>query len=132
MRVQKPALEPILERLEHRLPIDTGRLHPDERHARLGQPGGELGEPAERRPERSRLLIPPATTTARHADGRHDIVAMHVKPRAPLHHHIHSCSLPTTVDVSPGGNLPRMSLTYALAAAMNGPTGPRATLSHGL
>jgi hypothetical protein len=25
-----------------------------------------------------------------------------------------------------------MSLTYALAAAINGPTGPRATLSHGL
>ena len=34
--------------------------------------------------------------------------------------------------MSPGGNLPRMSLTYALAAAINGPTGPRATLSHGL
>jgi len=25
-----------------------------------------------------------------------------------------------------------MSLTYALEAAINGPTGPRATLSHGL
>jgi hypothetical protein len=25
-----------------------------------------------------------------------------------------------------------MSLTYALSAAINGPTGPRATLSHGL
>jgi hypothetical protein len=34
--------------------------------------------------------------------------------------------------MSPGGGLPRMSLSYALAAAINGSTGPRATLSHGL
>jgi hypothetical protein len=50
-----------------------------------------------------------------------------------LHHHIHSpAPFETAVDMSPGGNLPRMSLMYALAAAINGPTGPRATLSHGL
>jgi hypothetical protein len=36
------------------------------------------------------------------------------------------------LTLSPGGGLPYMSLTFALAAAMNGPTGPRATLSHGL
>ena len=79
------------------------------------------------------LLIPAATTAARHPDGRHHIVAMHIETRAPLHHHIHRpAPFETTVDMSPGGGLPRMSLTYALAAAINGPTGPRATLSHGL
>jgi hypothetical protein len=35
-------------------------------------------------------------------------------------------------EVSPGGGLPTMSLSFALAAAINGSTGPRATLSHGL
>jgi acetylornithine deacetylase/succinyl-diaminopimelate desuccinylase-like protein len=53
------------------------------------QPRGELGELGERGPERSRLLIPAATTGARNPDGRHDIVAMHVESRAPLHDHVH-------------------------------------------
>jgi hypothetical protein len=58
---------------------------------------------------------------------------MHIETRAPLHHHIHSpAPFETTVDMSPGGNLPKMSLTDALAAAINGPTGPCATLSHRL
>ena len=48
VRVQEPALEPLLERLEHRLPVHAGGLHPDERDAGLRQPGGELGEPCER------------------------------------------------------------------------------------
>ena len=90
VRVEQPALEPILERLEHRLPIHAGGLHPDQRHTGLGQPAGELREPGERRLERLRLLVPLATTAARHADGRHDVVAMHVKTRAPLYDHIHS------------------------------------------
>ena len=89
MRVEQPALEPILERLKDGLPVHAGGFHPDERHAELGQPLGEVSEPPKRRAERSRLLIPPATTAARDADGRHDIVAVHVESRAPLHHHIH-------------------------------------------
>jgi hypothetical protein len=40
------------------------------------------------------------------------------------------CSLPKRPFT--GGNLPRMSLSYALEAAINGSTGPRATLLHGL
>jgi hypothetical protein len=90
MRVQQPALEALLERLEDRLPIHAGGLHPDERHTGFGQPSGELGEPAERGAERPCLLIPPSTAGARNADGRHDVVAMHIETRAPLHHHIHS------------------------------------------
>jgi hypothetical protein len=89
VRVEQPALEPILERLECGLPVHAGGFHANERHAELGQPGGEVGEPSKRRAERSRLLIPAATTGARDADGRHDIVAMHVESRAPLHDHIH-------------------------------------------
>ena len=133
MRVEQPALKPILERLEDGLPVHARGLHPDQGHAGLGQPGSEPGEPSERRLERLGLLVPAATTGARYPDGRHNVIAMHVETCAPLHHHIH-CPAPfeTTVDMSPGGNLPRMSLTYALAAAINGPTGPRATLSHGL
>ena len=107
MRVQKPALKPILERLEHGLPVHARGLHPNERHARLGQPRSELREPAERRAERFGLLIPAATTRARNTHGRHDIVAMHIETRAPLHHHIHSpAPFETTVDSRPEGTFP--------------------------
>jgi hypothetical protein len=94
VRVEKPALKPILERLECRLPIHAGRLHPNQGHARLGQPPSELPQPTERRPERPDLLIKAATTSARDADGRHDIVTMHIKPCTSINHHIHCCSLP--------------------------------------
>ena len=62
VRVQQPALETLLERLEHRLPIHAGRLHPDQRHTGVGQPPSELREPGERRLERLRLLVPLSTT----------------------------------------------------------------------
>jgi hypothetical protein len=133
VRVEQPAFEALLERLEHGLPVHAGRFHPDERHAELGQPGAEVSEPAERRAERSCLLVPSATSGARDADGRDDVVAVHVETRAPFHHHIHRCA-----PFRDGGlydarrEPPSMSLAYALEAAINGPTGPRATLSHGL
>jgi alkylhydroperoxidase family enzyme len=88
VRVEQPALEPILQRLEHGLPVHAGGLHPDERHPCLGQPRRELSEPRERRAERPGLLVEAATTRARDANGRHDVVAMHIQTRAPLHHHI--------------------------------------------
>ena len=133
VRVQKPALEPVLERLEDGLPVHAGGFHPNQRHTGLGQPQRQLRQPAERRLERLGLLIKPAATAARHADGRHDIVAMHVESGAPLYHHIHSSApFGRQLTLSPGGGLPGMSLTFALAAAINGPTGPRATLFHGL
>jgi hypothetical protein len=84
MRVQKPALEPLLERLEHRLPVHTSGLHPEKRDAGLAKPRGELPEPRECRVERLGLLIPLAATGARHAGGRHHVVAMHIKPGASL------------------------------------------------
>jgi hypothetical protein len=87
--VEQPALKPLLERLEDRLSVHAGRLHPDERDRGGGQPFGEVGQPRKRRPERPRLLIRSPATLAGDTDGRHDIVAMHVKTRAPLHHHIH-------------------------------------------
>ena len=89
MRVEQPALEPLFKRLEHGLPVHAGGLHPDERHAGLGQPASELREPGKRRAERPGLLIPATATLARHADSRHDLVAMHVETRASLHDHIH-------------------------------------------
>jgi hypothetical protein len=89
VRVEQPALEAILERPKDGLPAHAGRFHPDKRDAELREPGAERRQPTERRAKRSCLLIPAATTGARDADGRHDIVAMHVESRAPLHHHIH-------------------------------------------
>ena len=133
VRVEQPALEAVLEGLEHGLPIHAGGFHPDERHPGLSQPQRQLREPAKRCLERLGLLIEPAATGTRHADGRHDIVAMHVESRAPLYHHIHSSApFGRQLTLSPGGGLPGMSLAFALAAAINGPTGPRATLFHGL
>ena len=97
LRIQKPALEAILERLKDGLPIHARGLHPDQRHPELRQPRSELREPGERRPERSRLLVPAAATLARDADRRHNIVAMHVESRAP--HYITS-----TVQLPSDGN----------------------------
>ena len=90
VRVEQPALKAILERLEDRLPIHAGGLHPDERDLELGQPLPERRAAAERRRKRPCLLIPAAATAARNAHGRDHVVAVHVKPRAPLHHHIHA------------------------------------------
>jgi hypothetical protein len=133
VRVEQPALEAILERPKDGLPAHAGRFHPDKRDAELREPGAERRQPTERRAKRSCLLVPAATSGAWDADGRDDVVAVHVKTRAPLHHHIHRCApFRDGGQMSPGGGLPRMSLTYALEAAINGPTGPRATLSHGL
>src|SRR5690348_9749362 len=110
MRVEQPALEPLFKRLEHGLPVHAGGLHPDERHADFGQPAGELREPGKRRPERSSLLIPATATLARHADSRHDLVAMHIETGAPLYHHIHSSApFGRQLTLSPGGGLPYMS-----------------------
>jgi hypothetical protein len=73
LRVQKPTLEAILERLEHGLPIHAGRFHPDQRDPELRQPLAERRKPSERRTERPCLLIPAAPTGARNADGRDDV-----------------------------------------------------------
>ena len=133
LRVKQPALKALLERLKHGLPVHAGCFHPDQRHPGLGEPLAEPPEPSERRAKRSRLLIPPATTSARHADRRDHVVAVHVKTRAALHQNIHrSAPFRDGGYVSPGGGLPRMSLSYALEAAVIGSTGPHATLSHGL
>jgi hypothetical protein len=133
MRVQQPALKPILQRLDYRLPIHARGLHPDQRHPEPRQPRRELREPGERSSERSRLLVPAAAAAARHTDRRHNVIAVHIKTGAPLYHHIHSSApFGRQLTLSPGGGLPCMSLAFALAAAMIGPTGPRATLSHGL
>lgn len=67
-------------------------FNPDQRHAGLSQPVRELCEPGERRLERLVLLIPAAATLARHADRRHDVVAMHVESRTPLYQRIHGAA----------------------------------------
>jgi hypothetical protein len=38
LRIEQPALETALKHIEHRLPVDAGRLHPDQRHAEALQP----------------------------------------------------------------------------------------------
>jgi hypothetical protein len=133
VRVEQPALKALLERLKYGLPVHAGGLHPDQRHAGLGEPLGERRKPGERGAKGSRLLIPATPSGARDAHRCDHVVAVHVKTRAPLHQNIHRrAPSETTVYVSPGGGLPRMSLSYALEAAIKGSTGPRATLSHGL
>ena len=70
LRVKQPALKALLERLKHGLPVHAGCFHPDQRHPGLGEPLAEPPKPSERRAKRSRLLIPPTTTSARDADRR--------------------------------------------------------------
>src|SRR4051812_30432803 len=97
----------------------AGRFHPDQRDPELRQPGAERRQPGERRAERLGLLTPSAPGR-RGAHGRDEVVAVHVKTSAPLHDDVHRCCpLQTAGSVSPGGDLPRMSLACALEAAIN-------------
>jgi hypothetical protein len=132
LRVEQPALKALLERLEHRLPVHARRFHPNQRHTEPGEPLAQGSEPRERRGERLRVLRPSATISPRDTDRRDDIVAMHVKTRAPLDYHIHpNPPVQTAYRVVRRGPT-EMSLRYALEAAVNGTTGPRATLFYGL
>ena len=64
----------------------------------------ERRKPSERRAKGPRLLIPPATSGARDAHRRDHVVAVHVKPRAPLHQNIHrSAPSETAVTCRPEG-----------------------------
>jgi hypothetical protein len=125
-------VEALLERLEHRLPIHAGRLHPNQRHPRLGKPAGKLREPGQRRLERLRLLVPLSITAARYTDVATTLSRCTSRPA-------HRSTITSTAllpsdgnwTLSPAGGLPLMSLSFALAAAINGPTGPRATLRTG-
>jgi hypothetical protein len=87
--IEQPALKALLERLEDRLPVHAGGLHPDQRHRGLGEPVSKLRQPGERGAECSRLLIDTPSAAAGDADRRDHVVPVHIKPRAPLHHHIH-------------------------------------------
>ena len=89
LSVEKPALEPILERLEHRRPVHAGGFHPDPRDREASQPLAKLREPAESRLEGTGLTLPTTAILARHAHGADHAVAMHVKTSAPLDHNIH-------------------------------------------
>src|SRR6266542_6498800 len=60
LSVQEPALEAPPEHVEDGLPVDAGRLHPDERHTEAFQPVGQRLELTDRAAEAARLLLAPA------------------------------------------------------------------------
>ena len=87
-RVQQPGLEPVLQAVEHRLPIRRGRLHPGQRHPALDQPvGHELQRPGHRG-ERPRLRAPPAIGSRRAHAHRHRRLP-DIQTGDPVEQHIH-------------------------------------------
>src|SRR5436190_4351819 len=119
LRVQKPALEALLEQVVDRLPVAAGRLHPDQRHPVTPQPIGQRHQPARRRLERARLLQPLATTTG-HPYGRGNRVLVHIQAGAALDEAIHrSPSLPLDGTNTARRSLVTKNLGSALAAALS-------------
>ena len=136
LRVDEPALEPVLQRVEDGLPVAARRLHPHPGHAALRQPVRQPLELADRRPERARLLQTPTTALppSRHPHRRHHGVAVHVKTGAPLNNHINHHRPPShrRQDTPSRRGLPSTNLRFALEAAVCGSAGPRATLLNAL
>src|SRR5262249_18008389 len=117
--------------IEDGLPVDAGRLHADQGHAEASQPVGERFELADRGAEAARLLLAPAPAlaAARHAHGRDDAVAVHIKPRAALNDDIHQVPPFQTTGHAGSEGPPVTTLRFALEAAVNGPADPRAILT---
>jgi hypothetical protein len=65
LRVQQPAREAPLEHGEGRLPVDAGRLHPDQRHVEALQPVGERLELTDRGAKAPGLLLAPTPALSR-------------------------------------------------------------------
>jgi hypothetical protein len=82
LRIEQPALDAVLERVEHRLPVHARRFHPDECYAEFFEPITELDQVARDRGERLRLLA--ATLAIRNANRRNDRFAVYVESGAPL------------------------------------------------
>jgi hypothetical protein len=114
LSIQKPALEALLEDVEARLPIDPGRLHPDQGHVEAGKPVAERRQLRDRRAESARLpfALPPALS--RYPHGRHHAVAVHIEARAPLNQDIHPFLLPRRVHTGVRRGLPLKKLRCAL------------------
>ena len=133
LSVQEPALEPILQYAEHRLPVHAGRLHPHQRHRERRQPLAQLGQSPDRRAERPRAQLEAAAILARDPDRRHDVVTVHIKTSAPLDHFIHPLPPSETINSSPrpeGASLDESDLRAQ--GSSQRPTGPRAILLDGL
>jgi len=107
-RVQKPALETRLERVEDGAPVDPRRLHPHQRHAEALKPVGERAQPADRRSETPRVLLALPAPPGRQTHGCHHAVAVHIKPRAALDENVHPFLLSNGVTWSPSGGAYRV------------------------
>src|SRR4029453_17219942 len=127
------AVEAPLEHGEDGLPVDTGRLHPDQGDAEALKPVAQLLELRDRGAEGVRVLRAPAAALARGAHGGTDAVEVHVEGGAALNDHIHLDDLlPRRQDGAVWRGLPITILRFALEAAVNDSAGPRAILLNGL
>ena len=99
--VQDPALGDVLEDVEHRFPIDAGRLHPDQGDPEGDDPVPQGQQIGRHRPERGGgLLSFPSFPRRAHAGD--DGVFVDVETAAALDHSVHGSS-------SPGPRLRRRS-----------------------
>jgi transposase-like protein len=109
------------------------RWPPSRQASRQTRPAKRRAQQArERRSKRSCLLGPPATAGGRHTDGRHDIVGARLTRRTALRSHPQFSSLRTAIDPVARRGPPMCESCLRARSSNQGPTGPRATLSHGL
>jgi hypothetical protein len=131
--VDEHQLELVLKQMPDRLPIVTGGLHHDMRHAVRLQPVAHHQQPTDRGGELLDVLHALAVC-ARHANARRHLRLVHVQRALTLHDHIHpDLPLDDNTTVARTGPRKQTSLRNALTAAGPGSgRGPHVKLNHGL
>ena len=90
--VEEPAFDVVLEEVEDRLPVDPGRLHPDQGHPMSDQPVAQGQQVPGRGPELMALGLP-LSVRPRHPNAGDARGLVHVEAGAPLDHGVHRSSL---------------------------------------
>ena len=90
--VVEPALELVLQQIEHRPPVDAGGLHPDDGHRPAAQPVSQREQPRAGGGELPDLLAA-AAGIVRDTDARGDLRLVDVEHRATLDQTIHGTLL---------------------------------------
>jgi hypothetical protein len=118
--VEQLALEFVLEHVEHRPPVDAGRLHPDHGHRPAAQPVRQRDQPCRGAAELADLLAA-AAGIVEDAHARGDLRLVDVEHRAPLDQPIHGPSQGSRGNrMTARESLMRWSLNHVLKATVRG------------
>ncbi len=121
--VEQPGAHPLLQAVQHRLPVGGRGLHSGQRHTLFDQPVRHRLQRPAHRPVGARLTDPPpALAGGAHADDHH--LLADIQSRHPLHQHIHQGLPPMRRHVAPPGGTSAEE-TDPRALEGNNPAHPR-------